>query len=1412
SHVYGPTEATTFATYLHLEGVPEDAASVPIGGPLANTTVHVADRWGRPAPAHVPGELLLGGDGLAMGYHARPAITAASFVPDPDGDGGRLYRTGDLVRLLADGSIDFMGRIDHQVKIRGFRIELGEVDAALAEQPGVTESITVVQGTGADQRLVAFTVVDSGADAPTAAELRDALSRRLPEFAVPTVHLMDALPLNANGKVDRKALPEVTAVASAESTTLPRDAMEEMVEAAFAEVLDLDSEAGRLDIHTDFFSLGGHSLLATRLTSRLRDRLGVEVALREIFHQPTVAALARRLAELRSEDSGTADLGTIEPLSPSATDGGSPLSFAQQRMWFLQAFDRRSSAYNMPFTLHLRGDLDPDAMERAIRELVSRHRILRTRYAEDRGTGEVRQWVDDVPAKVLVRHDLSMLAADTREDRAVALLRSEAERPFDLAADPALRAHLVSVGADDHRLLLVMHHIACDGASWGILRNELGILYAAFRDGAEISLGEPTLQYADFAAWQRDRLSGDELERQTAFWRRTLADTEPLALMGDRPRPEVFSHRGKRLTFTFSPELSTGLRQLARGSGGTLYLVLLAGLQTLLHRFTGQAGISVGAPVAGRRRSELEGMVGMFVDTVVLRTDLSGDPSFEDLLERVRDVALDAFAHQDVPFETLVDALAPERDPSRTPLFQVGFQLLDGVQVEAKAMGGLDVADLPAPTPSAKSDLDLNVVDDGSALSGSLIYYADLFERSTVEGWLRSFETLLTAAVAGPRQRLSQLPTVDPSSRDNLLGPISGTTSDYPRDASLAELFAGVVEDHGDRPAVAGNDGTLTYAELAERADRWASCLVSLGVGPETPVALLMDRGVDLVTAMVAVIHAGGAYVPLDGTYPEDRLAYMIEDTGAAVVLAQEHLLDRLPAAGDDDGPTVLCVDRDRGTLDAGGDSTPLRGATLLPDAGPHQAAYITYTSGSTGRPKGVVTPHRGVVRLIRGNNYYPIQPDDRIAHAANISFDPTTFQVWGALLSGACVVPVDRDVVLSPRRLTAAIGELGITVLDLPTALFHQLVEHGTEALGALRVLNFGGERCEPSAVRAALGAGIGRLLNHYGPTEATTSCTFHRVTDVPEDAASVPIGLPLANDTAHVVDRWGRLAAPGAAGELWVGGDGLARGYLGRAALTAAAFVPDPFSEEPGRRLYRTGDLVRRRPGGELDFLGRIDQQVKLRGFRIELGEIEAALGAHPEVAAALVMLRDDGPGGTDRLVAYAERQRGAEADPEALRSWLAGRMPEPMVPSAVVVLDAFPLTPNEKVDRDALPIPDAPEQVAYRAPETDAQRTLAEVWTSVLGVEKVGLDDGFFALGGDSILVIQTVSRAYRAGLDLEPRHVFLHPTLEALAAVAKIVEPEVSSADDEPSRDPSDGPIADQLDEGELESVLADLDLD
>ncbi|HEX4963096.1 MAG TPA: amino acid adenylation domain-containing protein [Thermoanaerobaculia bacterium] len=1377
-NVYGPTECTVDDTAALL--LPDVPAS-RVGRPLAHVAVHVVDRQGGLAPAGVPGELHIGGAGLARGYLGRPELTAERFVPDPFGGvaGDRLYRTGDLVRRLADGSLDYLGRIDQQMKIRGFRIEPGEIEGALAAHPAVANAAVVAREIApGDLRLVAYVVLRPAStlavfpgDFP--GELRDYLRSRLPEPMVPGLWMaLEALPLNVSGKLDRRALrslpagPGLQADLRGPGYTAPRTPQEELLAGIWAEVLGVE----RVGVHDDFFALGGHSLLATRVASRVRDVAGVELPIRRLFEMPTVESLAAelraRLASAAPEDLAPPPIVPVPRPLPAGME--LPLSFAQERLWFLDRLEPGGSLYNMPAAVLLRGNLDVAAFGAAIGEVVRRHEALRTGFAEGR-SGRPAQVISSWRPCPLPIVDLSALPAVERGAATRRLAHEEAARPFELAARQGdsprmLRVVLLQMGAREHVLLATFHHIASDGWSTNVFLGELAALYSAFVARRPSPLPDLRIQYADFAVWQRQWLRGAALERQLGYWREVLSGAPAvLDLPVDRPRPSFRSSRGAHRSFLLPCGIAAEVSALARRRGVTPFALLLTAFQALLARWSGQEDVVVGSPVANRNRLETEPLIGFFVNTLVLRLDLSGDPGFDAALHRTREAVLGAGEHQDLPFEKLVEELAPVRDPRYTPLFQAMFALQNASAGEVQ-LPGLIAEPVEVESDTAKFDLLLTLADADEELRGFFEYAADLFDDATVERLGQRFATLLQGALADPARRLSELPLLPEAELRQVLLAWNETASAYPREATLPELFAVWVERTPDAEALHFDEEVLAYRELDERAGRLAGHLTSLGIGPGGLVGVCLDRSPGLIVALLGILKAGGAYLPLDPTYPAERLAWMLEDSGASAVVtlgAWVPLLVEVPVP-------LVRLDGDAERIASRSAGEPVRVSAEAP-------AYVMYTSGSTGRPKGTLIPHRGIVRLLFATDYVALGPAERLAHASNVSFDAATFEVWGALLHGACLVGIARDVALSPRELAAAVERQRISTLFLTTALFQQVVREVPEAFRSVRNLLFGGEACDPRWVREALEKGAPeRLLHLYGPTESTTYATWQHVVTVPEGAASVPIGRPVANTTAYVLDRWLQAAALGARGELYLGGDGLAIGYLHRPELTADRFVPNPFphsAAEAGSRLYRTGDLVRRSPDGSLDFLGRADQQVKIRGFRIEPGEVEAALAAHPAVAEAVVVVREAVPGDR-RLVAYAAGE--AAPAPRELRAFLAARLPEHMVPSVIVTLPSLPLTPNGKVDRRALPEPEMERSgEEWGAPRSPEEELLAGIWEEVLGIERVGIFDNFFELGGHSLLATQLVSRVREAlGATLPLRALFESPTVAGLAEVLRL----------------------------------------
>ncbi len=1352
---YGPTETVVTATVFDVSPGRSDGwgAGVPIGRPVGGRAAYVLDATGEPAPVGVPGELCIGGVEVARGYLGLPELTAVRFVPDAFGEepGGRLYRTGDRVRWLESGDLEFLARVDSQVKVRGFRIEPGEIEAALLGDARVREAAVVArEDAPGERRLVAY-VAAAGAGESLGAELRAGLRERLPEYMVPRAFVvLERLPLNASGKVDRRALPAPERGVSGGERTAPRTAAEEALAGIWAAVLGVE-EVG---VEESFFELGGHSLLAMQVASRVRQALGVELPLRALFEAPTVAALAERVEALRSSGAAAA----LPPVERVPRDAPLPLSFAQQRLWFIDQLAPGSSTYNVPLALRLRGGLRLALLERALTEIVRRHEALRTVFASVGGE-PVQVVRAPAPAGVPVV-DLRGLPEAAREAELRRLAAEESARPFDLAEGPLLRTAAVWLGESEWAVLFTLHHIVSDGWSMGVLVNEVSELYGALHEGREPGLPELPVQYADYAAWQRAWLAGETLEAQLAWWRERLAGTPPLLeLPTDHPRPQVQDARGGVVPIALPAELSQALEALSRREGVTLFMTLLAGVQVLLARWSGQEDVAVGSPIANRTQTETEGLIGFFANTLVMRTDLGGNPTARELLGRVRAAALGAYQHQDLPFERLVEELAPERSLAHSPLFQVLFVLQNAAMGELR-LGPVEVEPLEAGPEGAKFDLNVSLWSR-ERITGSVQYRASLWERPTMERLVRHLEAVLRGMAAEPEGRISELELLDAVEREQVLRGWNATEAEYPVEGGLAALFEAQAERTPDAPALVFLDRSLSYAELEREANRLARRLQAVGVGPDVRVGLCAERSPEMVVGVLAVLKAGAAYVPLDPAYPAERLAYMLEDSGCRVLLTQERLLDRLPAHG----AQTVCLDR---PLEGEAEAGPPRVAVS-----PENLAYVIYTSGSTGRPKGVAMTQRPLQNLIAWQfREWSHRPAARTLQFSSISFDASfqeMFSTWG---SGGTLVLVSEETRTDLAALARLVERERIERIFLPFVALQHLAEAAL-AQGivpeALRELMTAGEQLRVTEqIRRWLEAAPEcELVNLYGPSETHVVSALRLSGETAGWPALPSIGRPVSNTQLYVLDASLGPAPLGVPGELFLGGDSVARGYLGRPDVTAERFVPDPFSGDPGARMYRSGDRARWLAGGELEFLGRVDQQVKVRGFRIEPGEVEAALEAHPGVRRALVDAREDAPGHR-RLVGYVVPEEGAEVTPAELRAYLATRLPEYMVPGAFVVLEAFPLTPSGKIDRRALPTPDASDGEAYAPPRTPAEEVLAGIYAGVLGRERVGARDGFFALGGHSLLATRAMSRIREAfGVEVPLRVLFEAPTVAALA---------------------------------------------
>ncbi|QBP68630.1 non-ribosomal peptide synthetase [Burkholderia pseudomallei] len=1408
-NTYGPTETTVSVTVHEVRGRHDDANV--IGRPIANTRVYVLDAWLRPAPIGVAGELYIGGVQVARGYLNRPELTRERFIDDPFVAGGRLYRTGDLARWRTDGRLEYLGRNDFQVKIRGFRIELGEIEAQLAKVTGVREVVVLARDSAADtdqnadlnasatansseKRLVAYYTGDADV-----AALRAQAAQHLPSYMVPSAYVrLDAWPLTPNGKLDRRALPAPAddAYARAEYEA-PQGAKEEALAAIWRELLHVE----RVSRHDNFFELGGHSLLAVQLVSRLRQALSVEVALGTVFDAPVLSALAERL-----EAENTAVLPPI-PLTPR--DGRIALSLAQQRLWFLTQLEGVSEAYHMSGAVRLDGPLNREVLQRALNRIVMRHEALRTCFAREEG--EPIQVIQPHADLTVSYHDLR--EAEQTEQRAKDLSQAHASAPFDLSRDLPVRVLLLQLADEAHVVQVVMHHIASDGWSVGVFLQELSALYGSFIAEQGDPLAPLPLQYADYAAWQRRWLASGQLEKQGAFWQTNLSGAPTLLeLPTDRPRPPKQSHAGASVEVKLGAALSERVKRLSQRHGVTPYMTLLSSWAAVLSRLSGQEEVVIGSPVAGRNRTEVEALIGFFVNTLALRLDLSSEPTVGELLKRTKAQVLSAQAHQDLPFDQVVERVKPPRSTAHPPLFQVMF-VWQNMPAGELTIPGLTIRAVETPLQTAQFELTLSLQEAGDDIVGHLNYASALFDESTVRRYVTYWCRLLEGMTAGAAdQTIVGLPLLDEAERKQVVYAWNATERDYPIEQCIHQLFEAQVDRKPEAIALTFEGQRLSYAELNARANRLAHYLQARGVGPDRLVALCAERGIEMVVGLLAILKAGGAYVPLDPAYASDRLRGIVQDSQPALVLADA--VGRA-ALGELDGALPV--------IDPETDALRWR---EMPATNPevasqhvHHLAYVIYTSGSTGRPKGVMVEHAQVVRLFGATQaWFGFDERDVWTLFHSYGFDFSVWEMWGALLHGGRLVIVPTEVTRTPSAFFALLCAEGVTVLNQTPSAFQALMsaqEEREEAAGnieranvvahRLRYVIFGGEALEPRTLASwyARHGERTQLVNMYGITETTVHVTYCalRAEDAMRLGAS-PIGVRIPDLQLYVLDARREPVPMGVTGELYVGGAGVARGYLNRPELTRERFIDDPFVA--GGRLYKTGDLARWRTDGSLEYLGRNDFQVKIRGFRIELGEIEAQLAKVADVREVVVLARDSAAEVHDsatehaapdalspspetstataaatatatatatekRLVAYYT----GDADVAALRAQAAQHLPSYMVPSAYVRLDAWPLTPNGKLDRRALPAPadDAYARAEYEAPQGAKEEALAAIWRELLHVERVSRHDNFFELGGHSLLAIGVIERMRREGLHTDVRSIFNAQTLSDLAARAQ-----------------------------------------
>ncbi|GCF07286.1 non-ribosomal peptide synthetase [Dictyobacter arantiisoli] len=1348
-NMYGPTETTIWSTLAQVVSEQQ----ILIGQPIANTQIYILNAWFAPTPVGVAGELYIAGDGLAWGYLHRADLTAERFLPDPFSaiPGARMYRTGDLAHWNVDGKLACLGRTDRQVKLRGHRIELGEIETVLAQHPDVQSCAVIVYEIGAgNQQLVGYVVPVSGAN-PTQSELRLYLLAVLPEYMVPNICvLLEALPLTPNGKVDRKNLPAPVALPESQKGPLvaPRNSFEELILTFWREILGYP----QISIDDNFFEIGGHSLLVNQLIARLRSTFHVQISMRSIFQAATIQEQAVVIQELLQTEQ---DL-LVPPLLPLSRDESIPLSFAQQRLWLLEQLVEESSAYTMPLALKVRGNLDVTALEQSLQRIVVRHETLRTVFLDR----------DGVPVQVILpvspvhlRHqDLRGLDAVACEAELECLIQHELQQPFSLAHGPLLRACLFWLAGNEYVLVMAMHHIIWDGWSMGIFVRELTTLYKAEHEKSDAHLPHLPVQYADYASWQRNWLQGKHLNMQLAYWKMQLAGADVLQLPCDHPRPAQQTQNGNILLRQMPAELATHLKQLSQQEGVTLFMLLLAAFQTLLSRYSGQDDISVGTPIANRDQVELEHLIGFFVNTLVLRSDLSGNPTFSELLRRVRETTLNAYMYKDVPFEKVVEAVQPERDPSRSPLFQVLFSLQSGTQTNRviEVLDDLSISPLEVSGQTARFDISLILADTEEGLSCAIEYNTDLFEQATIERLFTHWQTLLASVVSNPTQHLSELTLLSEREREQIVCTWNDTDRPY-TPACWHHLFELQVARTPQQDALVFGEQSLSYQQLDQRANQLAHYLLQRGIQRGDRVGVCMERSFEMVVSILAILKAGAAYVTLDPAYPFQRLDYMVEDAQIQLILSQQSLANQLSFRQ----AQLVYLDMLAPRL------AQEKGSSPDVEVGASDLAYIIYTSGSTGKPKGVLVPHYGLANLVETQQQaFALTPADRILQFASISFDASVWDIVGALCTGATLCLAQADELLSLHTLIALIGRQRISMVTLAPSMLAQLNPEDVPGLSRIVVV---GEACSEELMRRWVEPAKRRFYNAYGPTESTICATIMECT--PQLQGRPPIGRPIPRFQIYLLDSSLQPVPVGVAGELHIAGIGLAWGYLDKPELTATKFIPDHFSAKPGARLYRSGDLARYLPDGTIEFLGRIDHQVKLRGLRIELGEIEDVLNLHDAVRECLVLVREDRPG-HQSLVAYLVGPSLLPTVVAELREMVRECLPEYMLPSAFILLDAFPVTPNGKIDRNALPAPETLDRATEQslvAPRSALEIQLLDHWRAILGRTHIGIHDNFFELGGHSLLATQLLTRLHKAGMELSLRSIFTATTIAEQATL-------------------------------------------
>ncbi|MEM9271763.1 MAG: amino acid adenylation domain-containing protein [Cyanobacteria bacterium P01_F01_bin.143] len=1412
-NLYGPTETTIWSSVYKVENYNlDDVNAVAIGKPIANTQFYILDSQLNLVPQGVPGELYIGGAGLAHGYFKSPDLTAERFISlsidhsslnidhlplsnqsyfssassAPSAPSSRLYKTGDRVRQLPNCNFEYLGRLDNQVKIRGYRIELGEIEAVLTNHPAIQSALVIVR----DDRLIAYFIPSRDVACYVSTEfdvstLRPFLQGKLPSYMVPAnIIQLESFPLTPNGKIDRRALAvsDNLQITNQDKNSLdsiiPQNPTEEILLGIWAEILG----QGEIGTDDDFFELGGHSLLATRMISQIRQIFSIELPLRNLFEYPTIKQLSKNIDFAKQEQSENILAPTIEMISRT---GELPLSFAQQRQWFLYQLEPDNPWYNISTAVKITGELDIEKLQKCFDILVKRQEILRTSFITV--DGKAKLIINEQVKINLTESDLSSLSVKEKQKQIKQLQIDEAQQVFALDKSPLMRIKLLTLGDSEHILLLSLHHIIGDAWSMGVLVKEIIELYTreeaaltlkgtpsdkdtALYKGAEVQRKQrtPIIQYVDFAAWQRNYLQGEILESQVNYWQEQLADAPAISSFPtDYPRKSQASYQSAAYNFQLNDRVTQNLKQISRSNSGTLFITLFAALALLMHRYTDNDDLVIGTPIANRDRAELEGLIGFFANTLALRINLADNPSFTELLTRAREIALGAYSHQTLPFEQLIDKLQLERSLSYTPLFQVMLVLEEQAQT-IKEVDGLTWEPLERVTTQAKFELTFLIKDTGKGLQGAIEYNQALFTADTIHRLAGHFRTLLKAIAQNPEEKISNISILSKGEWQQIVNKFN-QSNNVAIDTCIHKLFEHQVSLDPNALAIVNEEEEITYGQLNEQANDWAHYLQSLGVRTETRVGVMCDRSIQTIIALIAILKAGGCYVPLDPNYPEQRLHWMLEDTGLNIVLTQTKYAEKLNT----DNITLITIDGRKPSAPTISSASP---------ASPENLAYITYTSGSTGIPKGVAIPHHGVVRLVRDPNYVSLNTGTICLHAAPINFDASTFEIWGALLNGGRVVILSTPVP-SLKELAETITTQKINTAWLTAGLFHLMVDEQLDSLRQVTQLIAGGDVLSSSHITKFLQAHPqSSLINGYGPTESTTfACCYPMRQDTQIDRDRSIIGKPISNTQLYVLDKYLNPVPIGVSGELHIAGAGLARSYVNRADLTAEKFIPNSVgalrpkglaSRREAPLLYKTGDRVRYLADGSIEYLGRIDNQVKVRGFRVELGEIEAALSQIENIKNNVVLVRENAQG-NKQLVAYVVPHNLEDKLDNQWREYLQNKLPDYLIPSIFVNCDRFPLTANGKIDRQALLEqeiiqPQFLDNVTQ--PQTEIEQKLTQIWSEILNLENVDINSNFFSLGGDSILAIQIIAKANQAGIKLTPRQLFAHQTIAELAAVA------------------------------------------